>query len=138
MWVFTRPRGGQDYYLLMCEIRGGVEICPIHRLDGKDQIPKFCGFPSQGHCQRKGVSGILPEGSDRRRQLALSNAFLFYSNCAGDVLNVDVTRVFRNDVLHLLSNSGSAFRRHETSKLIEVAFEFQPLMGRAANLPDFR
>ena len=39
MWVFIRPRGGQDCYLLMCEIRGGLEFCPIHRFDGKDQIP---------------------------------------------------------------------------------------------------
>ena len=39
MWVFIRPRGGQDCYLLMCEIRGGVEFCPIHRFDGMDQIP---------------------------------------------------------------------------------------------------
>jgi hypothetical protein len=39
MWVFIRPRGGQDCYLLMCEIRGGLEFCPIHRFDGMDQNP---------------------------------------------------------------------------------------------------
>ena len=39
MWVCIRPRGGQDCYLLMCEIRGGSEFCPIHRFDGMDQIP---------------------------------------------------------------------------------------------------
>jgi hypothetical protein len=39
MWVFIRPRGGQDCYLLMCEIRGGLEFCPIHRFDGLDQVP---------------------------------------------------------------------------------------------------
>lgn len=39
MWVFIRPRGGQDCYLLTCEIRGGLEFCPIHRFDGMDQIP---------------------------------------------------------------------------------------------------
>ncbi len=39
MWVCIRPRGGQDCYLLMCEIRGGLESCPIHRFDGMDQIP---------------------------------------------------------------------------------------------------
>jgi len=39
MWVFIRPRGGQDCYLLMCEIRGDLEFCPIHRFDGMDQIP---------------------------------------------------------------------------------------------------
>ena len=39
MWVFTRPRGGQDYYLLMCKDRVGEAFCPIHRFDGKDQIP---------------------------------------------------------------------------------------------------
>ena len=39
MWVFIRPRGGQDCYLLACEIRGGLEFCPIHRFDGMDQIP---------------------------------------------------------------------------------------------------
>jgi len=39
MWVFIRPRGGQDCYLLTYEIRGGLEFCPIHRFDGMDQIP---------------------------------------------------------------------------------------------------
>jgi hypothetical protein len=39
MWVFIRPRGGQDCYLLTCEIRGCPEFCPIHRFDGLDQIP---------------------------------------------------------------------------------------------------
>jgi hypothetical protein len=38
MWVFIRPRGGQDCYLLVCEIRGGPEFCPIHRFNGMDQI----------------------------------------------------------------------------------------------------
>ena len=37
MWVFTRPRGGQECCLLMGEIRGGLEFCPIHRFDGMDQ-----------------------------------------------------------------------------------------------------
>jgi hypothetical protein len=40
MWVFTRPRGGQDYYLLMCDNRPDQEFCPIHRFDGNDQISK--------------------------------------------------------------------------------------------------
>ena len=39
MWVFIRPRGGQDCYLLTCEIRVCPEFCPIHRFDGMDQIP---------------------------------------------------------------------------------------------------
>jgi hypothetical protein len=39
MWVFIRPRGGQECYLLTCEIRGASEFCPIHRFDGMDQIP---------------------------------------------------------------------------------------------------
>jgi hypothetical protein len=39
MWVFIRPRGGQDCYLLTCETRGDLEFCPIHRFDGMDQIP---------------------------------------------------------------------------------------------------
>lgn len=38
MWVFIRPRGGQDCNLLTCEIRGWLEVCPIHRFDGMDQI----------------------------------------------------------------------------------------------------
>ena len=38
MWVFTRPRGGQDCYLLTGEIRGGLKFCPIHRFDGMNQI----------------------------------------------------------------------------------------------------
>ena len=32
-------RGGQDYYLLMCESRARTGFCPIHRFDGMDQIP---------------------------------------------------------------------------------------------------
>lgn len=32
-------RGGQDYYLLMCEDRAGLEFCPIHRFDRMDKIP---------------------------------------------------------------------------------------------------
>jgi hypothetical protein len=43
MWVFIRPRGGQDCYLLMWENRAGVEFCPIHRFDGMDQIPRSVG-----------------------------------------------------------------------------------------------
>jgi len=39
MWVFIRPRGGQDCYLLTGESSGGLEFCPIHRFDGMDQIP---------------------------------------------------------------------------------------------------
>ena len=39
MWVFIRPRGGQDYYLLMCENRARTAFCPIHRFDGTDQFP---------------------------------------------------------------------------------------------------
>jgi hypothetical protein len=39
MWVFIRPRGGKECYLLTCEIRGGAQFCPIHRFDGMDQIP---------------------------------------------------------------------------------------------------
>ena len=38
MWVFIRPRGGQEHYLLTCEIRGYLEFCPIHRFDRMDQI----------------------------------------------------------------------------------------------------
>jgi hypothetical protein len=40
MWVCIRPRGGQDCYLLTCESRGCLELCPIHRFDGMDQIPE--------------------------------------------------------------------------------------------------
>jgi len=39
MWVFTRPRGGKDYYLLTYENRGRTTFCPIHRFDGVHQIP---------------------------------------------------------------------------------------------------
>jgi hypothetical protein len=39
MWVFIRPRGGQDWYLLTCELTEGPEYCPIHRFDGLDQVP---------------------------------------------------------------------------------------------------
>ena len=39
MWVFIRPRGGKECYLLTCEITEGAKFCPIHRFDGLDQIP---------------------------------------------------------------------------------------------------
>jgi hypothetical protein len=42
MWVFIRPRGGQDCYLLVNETRAEHRFCPIHRFDGKDQIPSPC------------------------------------------------------------------------------------------------
>ena len=41
MWVFTRPRGGQDYYLLMCEDMMGGVFCPIQRFDGFHKFPTF-------------------------------------------------------------------------------------------------
>ncbi len=41
MWVFIRPRGGKECYLLTCEIRGGAQFCPIHRFDGMNQIPVY-------------------------------------------------------------------------------------------------
>jgi hypothetical protein len=39
MWVFIRPRGGQESYLLVFESRGCADFCPIHRFDGLNQIP---------------------------------------------------------------------------------------------------
>jgi hypothetical protein len=39
MWVFIRPRGGQECYLLGSESRIVAHLCPIHRFDGMDQIP---------------------------------------------------------------------------------------------------
>ena len=41
MWVFIRPRGGQDYYLLEKKNTARHEFCPIHRFDVKDQISMF-------------------------------------------------------------------------------------------------
>jgi hypothetical protein len=46
MWVFTRPQGGQDCYLLIGEIRAAAEFCPIHRFDGKDKILKSRRYAS--------------------------------------------------------------------------------------------
>ena len=61
MWVFIRPRGGQDYYLLMCENRVGAEFCPIHRFDGKHQIPKFFrSLRRTGSVHRKEVNACYP------------------------------------------------------------------------------
>jgi hypothetical protein len=53
MWVFIRPRGGQDCYLLTCEIRGGPEFCPIHRFDGLDQIPLHGSETSLKHRSKR-------------------------------------------------------------------------------------
>jgi len=39
MWVFIRPRSGQEYNLLMSETRGVSGVCPIHRFDGMNQKP---------------------------------------------------------------------------------------------------
>jgi len=41
MWVFIRPRGGKECYLLTCEIRGEAQFCPIHRFDGMNQVPMY-------------------------------------------------------------------------------------------------
>ena len=38
MWVFTRPRSGQEYDLLMSESRGASRFCPIHRFDRLNRI----------------------------------------------------------------------------------------------------
>jgi hypothetical protein len=38
MWVFIRPQSGQEYNLLISEIRGGAWFCPIHRFDGLNQV----------------------------------------------------------------------------------------------------
>ena len=43
MWVFIRPRGGQDCYLLICENKVPLKFCPIHRFDGLNQISKSVG-----------------------------------------------------------------------------------------------
>ena len=40
MWVFIRPRGGQESYLLVFESRGRAQFCPIHRFDTLNQIPR--------------------------------------------------------------------------------------------------
>jgi len=58
MWVFTRPRGGQDYYLLIGEIRAGLDLCPIHRFDGMDQVPKSCRSISLIEASRKRAKRI--------------------------------------------------------------------------------
>jgi hypothetical protein len=42
MWVFIRPRSGQEYNLLMSEIRRGLRFCPIHRFDRLNQISGYC------------------------------------------------------------------------------------------------
>ena len=39
MWVFIRPRGGRECYLLLCENRSCPRVCPIHRFDGMNLIP---------------------------------------------------------------------------------------------------
>jgi len=57
MWVFIRPRGGQDCYLLTCELRGGLESCPIHRFDGMNQVPE--------HQSRANLSGVENRIEDR-------------------------------------------------------------------------
>jgi hypothetical protein len=56
MWVFIRPRGGQDYYLLEKKNTAGGEFCPIHRFDGKDQISMFRIAAACGGANRAGVS----------------------------------------------------------------------------------
>ena len=53
MWVCIRPRGGQECYLLTCEIREGAKFCPIHRFDGLDQIP----FRGNETCSREPKAG---------------------------------------------------------------------------------
>jgi hypothetical protein len=42
MWVFIRPRGGQECYLLTCEITECWIFCPIHRFDWFNQILLLC------------------------------------------------------------------------------------------------
>ena len=48
------------------------------------------------------------------------------------------TRVFGNNFLQLFANPGSPLGGHGGSKLIEVVFEVEPPVGRAADSSDFR
>ena len=41
MWVCIRPRGGQECYLLTCEITESAKLCPIHRFDRLNSGTEF-------------------------------------------------------------------------------------------------
>ena len=79
MWVFIRPRGGQDCYLLTCEIRGWVEFCPIHRFDGMDQNLMRCSGTHRKIIFEKN-SAFVPRKKTKNEDTNLTETPLF----AGD------------------------------------------------------
>jgi hypothetical protein len=45
--------------------------------------------------------------------------------------------IFRNNFLHLVADCSVTFRGHRLAKLMEIAIEIEPTVGRAADSSDF-
>ena len=91
MWVFTRPRSGQEYDLLISEVRGGSWFCPIHRFDGLNQISihstgtvlKTVTSPRKLHQARMGlkiICGCSSENYENFLEIISGNECLAGSN----------------------------------------------------------
>jgi hypothetical protein len=74
MWVFIRPQGGKECNLLTCEIREGLEDCPIHRFDGMNQILIDWAETSHGRASRE-VANVERNGLHANLVLLLGNIF---------------------------------------------------------------
>src|ERR1700676_4441713 len=103
MWVFIRPRGGQDYYLLMCENRVAVEFCPIHRFDGKHQDPKFCY-----------ISRMFSDGGGWQTDSGSCRNFRLYLNRAAFRPVTRVARVLGTNFVNLFGDARVRFRENGT------------------------
>ncbi len=135
MWVFIRPRGGQDYYLLEKENTVCAEFCPIHRFDGMDQISMFPDWASNTirefwRSQRKG--GQI-ESHDERNALLFLHRYRsticshFQRIHSGPSVILDfresdfIHGIFRDDSLHFFANIFRIVCGHGVAKPFESA-----------------
>ena len=150
MWVFIRPRGGQDCYLLTCEIRGRPEFCPIHRFDGMDQIPvsrsetipaKSKSNPDKGKASQinlwRGLARIFPEGKSRRKNQGRCRCSVcVLLRCADLGLVGGKNGIFGYYFFHPFTDGGCGHHGYRLSQLLQLRAKIDPPVRRAPNLPN--
>ena len=151
MWVFTRPQGGQDYYLLMCENRAGSGFCPIHRFDVTDKnpmphteaIPAKSGYtPDRDEASRNESRKCDPRKFLERLRCVKGKrgrhrVFLARENFVIASRIVHGVRIFRNNFPHLLTDARGARCGERHTELVQLGPEVEPSLRRAANPIDF-
>ena len=126
MWVFIRPQGGKDYYLLMYENRVGRAFCPIHRFDGTDQFPapraKAVPIKSEWDrnvedasrgTSREGMAGIFPKDQRCGENDGRRGSFdRIMPNPAARGLAIRKSGIFGDNFAHLFADGGASRGRH--------------------------